>query len=269
MTVRDVLIAAILVLLVSGCASQNSSYSVSDPAQKLNRRSYALGEGIDNVVLKPVARGYGRVVPGFVRQGIRNFFNNIRGVDSAVNGFLQGKPRRGFTDVGRVLMNTTLGIGGLFDPATQVGLEFQDEDFGQTLAVWGYTESSYVYLPVVGPLTVRDLPVVALRFVVPRFVLGDYYNVATGTLDVVSLRSEALALTQARDAAALDPYVFTREAYYQRRRFQIFDGTPPQDEFFDEFEDEFEDDLEDGEAADAEADAADNEVSVVREAAEL
>jgi len=188
--------------------------------------------------LKPVARGFKRVVPGFLRQGIQNFFSNVRGVDSAVNGFLQGKPRRGFTDVGRVLVNTTLGIGGLFDPATDMGLQFQDEDFGQTLAVWGYTESAYVYLPVVGPVTVRDIPVVVLRFAVPRFVLGENYTLGVGALDVVALRSEALALTQARDAAALDPYAFTREAYYQRRKFQIFDGAPPQDEFFDEFEDE-------------------------------
>ncbi len=236
--VRDVLLVAALVLLGSGCASQTGSYSAKDPAQRFNQRSYAVSEGVDRVVLKPVARGYKRIVPGFLRTGIRNFFSNVRGVDSAVNGFLQGKPRRGFTDVGRVLVNTTLGIGGLFDPATEMGLKFQDEDFGQTLAVWGYTESAYVYLPVVGPVTVRDLPVVALRFVVPRFVLGENYTLGVGALDVVALRSEALTLTQARDAAALDPYAFTREAYYQRRRYQIFDGSPPQEEFFDEFEDE-------------------------------
>jgi len=236
--VRDVLLVAALGLLSSGCVSQTASYSVKDPAATINQRSFAVSERVDSAVLKPVARGFKRVVPGFLRQGIQNFFSNVRGVDSAVNGFLQGKPRRGFTDVGRVLVNTTLGIGGLFDPATDMGLQFQDEDFGQTLAVWGYTESAYVYLPVVGPVTVRDIPVVVLRFAVPRFVLGENYTLGVGALDVVALRSEALALTQARDAAALDPYAFTREAYYQRRKFQIFDGAPPQDEFFDEFEDE-------------------------------
>lgn len=242
--VRDALIVAVFVLLGSGCVSQSSGLSVRDPAESLNQRSYALSEGIDDIVLKPVARGYERVVPDFLRQGVRNFFTNVRGVDSAINGFLQGKPRRGFTDVGRVLVNTTLGIGGLFDPASDIGLQFQGEDFGQTLAVWGYKDSAYLYLPIVGPLTVRDLPVVVFRFAVPRLVLGDHYNVATGALDVVSLRSEALAMTKARDTAALDPYAFTREAYIQRRRYQIFDGNPPAADYFDEFEEEFEDDTD-------------------------
>ncbi len=229
-------------MLASGCASSGSSdhpvYAVHDPASRINQRSFAFSEGMDNLLLKPVARGYAWILPDVLEQGVRNFFNNIRGVDSAINGFLQANPRRGFTDVGRVLVNTTLGIGGLFDPATGMGLEFQDEDFGQTLAVWGYTESAYLYLPVIGPLTLRDLPAVASRFVVPRFLLGDAYGIGAGAVDVVSLRSDALALTAARDVAALDPYVFTREAYYQRRRYQIFNGNPPTKDVFDEFEDE-------------------------------
>lgn len=243
------LVRALLpLLLVCGCASQTQTqtqtYGVRDPASGINQRSYALSEGVDRRLLKPVARAYGRVVPKSVQRGVRNFFNNIRGLDSALNGFLQGKPRRGVIDVGRVLVNTTLGLGGLFDPATGVGLEFQDEDFGQTLAVWGYTDSAYVYVPVVGPLTVRDLPVVVFRFAVPRFLLGDYYNLGVGALDVVTLRHEALALSEVRDATALDPYVFTREAYYQRRRYQIFDGNPPTIDLFDEFDNEFDDDLQ-------------------------
>lgn len=233
-------------LLAGGCASTpangladtSPAYTVRDPVQAVNERVFLVGESLDRWLLRPVARGYRRITPTPLRQGVRNFFNNLRGADSALNGFLQGKPRRGFTDVGRVLINSTLGVGGLFDPATGIGLEFQDEDFGQTLAVWGYTESAYVYLPVVGPLTVRDLPTLVLQFVWPRFILGDHYNAFTGSVDVISLREEALDLSGARDAAALSPYVFTREAYYQRRRFQIYDGNPPAADVFDEFEDE-------------------------------
>lgn len=226
-------------LFAGGCAS--SGTAPGDPLQRFNKPSHAAGERLDKVVLKPVARAWNTVLPEPLRLGVRNFFNNIGGIDSALNGFLQGKPQRGFTDLGRVLVNSTLGLGGLFDPATRMGLAFQDEDFGQTLAVWGYRNSAYLYLPVVGPLTVRDLPTIALRFAWPRLVLGEHYNAATGAVDVLSLRADALALSDARDASALDPYVFTREAWLQRRAFQISDGEPSLLDGFEDFEDEFED----------------------------
>lgn len=246
------LLAAIFLVLAGGCASTpatkearssseaSPAFAVRDPVQGLNKRVFGVSEVLDRFLVRPLARGYRFITPSPLRQGMRNFFTNLRGADSALNGFLQGKPRRGFTDVGRVLVNSTLGLGGLFDPATRMGLEFGDEDFGQTLAVWGYTKSAYVYLPVVGPQTVRDLPALVLRFAWPRFILGDEYNAITGSIDVISLRENALDLSGARDAAALSPYVFTREAYYQRRRFQIYDGKPPVADVFDEFE-EFED----------------------------
>ena len=210
---------------------------MQDPIEGFNQRSFKVSEFSDQKILRPVARGYRAVVPQPIRTGVSNFFSNLRGIDSALNGFLQGKPRRGFTDVYRVLVNSTLGLGGLFDPATRAGIEFQDEDFGQTLAVWGYTESAYVYLPVVGPSTVRDLPNLFFRFLWPNVALGDSYNLGLTSLDVVAAREQALVLTDALDATALSPYVFTREAYYQRRRFQIFDGAPPQVDKFDEFDD--------------------------------
>ncbi len=227
--------------LVSGCAGslvggQARIYGVKDPAEGANQRSYQVAEALDRGVLRPVAGGYRRVVPQVLRTGVSNFFMNLRGLDSALNGFLQGKPRRGLTDVSRVLLNTTLGLGGLFDPASRAGLAFQDEDFGQTLAVWGYSDTAYIYLPVVGPTTVRDLPALAFGFLWPRYLLGDRYNAGAVGLDLISRRAEALNLTDARDASALSPYVFTREAYYQRRRFQIYDGAPPVTDRFEEFE---------------------------------
>jgi len=231
--------AVLCLALSAGCASTGPvvSYAVHDPIEGFNTRSFAVSDVSDRRLIRPIALGYRKILPQPIRTGVTNFFSNVRGVDSALNGFLQGKPRRGLTDVSRVLVNSTLGIGGLFDPATRMGLEFQDEDFGQTLAVWGYTESAYIYLPVLGPSTVRDLPNLLFRFFWPNFVLGDYYNLGGTSLDVISQREQALLLTDARDAAALSPYVFTREAYYQRRRFQIFDGAPPQADKFDEFED--------------------------------
>jgi len=232
-------------MLGAGCATAGSdsssnpadSYAVHDPIEGFNRRSFVVSEVSDRRFFRPIALGYRKVLPQPIRTGVTNFFGNLRGVDSALNGFLQGKPRRGLTDVSRVLVNSTLGLGGLFDPATRFGLPFQDEDFGQTLAVWGYKESAYVYLPVVGPSTVRDLPNLFFRFFWPNLALGEYYNLGVTSLDIVSQREQALLLTDARDATALSPYVFTREAYYQRRRFQIFDGNPPQADKFDEFED--------------------------------
>jgi len=248
------LTASLCLMLNIGCASTSTgptksispstqSFAVHDPVQGFNQRSFVVSETSDKYVLRPIARGYGAILPKPIRTGVTNFFGNLRGIDSALNGFLQGKPRSGFTDLSRVLVNSTLGLGGLFDPATRAGLEFQDEDFGQTLAVWGYRESAYIYLPVVGPSTVRDLPNLLFRVLWPNWLLGEFYHPGVTGLDVISAREQALQLTAARDATALSPYVFTREAYYQRRRFQIFDGDPPEADKFDEFEDldEFDD----------------------------
>ena len=227
----------LVLFLMTGCATSGSTaYAVKDPAQGVNTRSFAIAEASDRVVLRPIARGYRFLLPQPIRTGVSNFFSNLRGVDSALNSFLQAKPRAGLTDVYRVLINSTLGLGGLFDPATRAGFEFQDEDFGQTLAVWGYRDSAYVYLPVLGPSTVRDLPNLFFRFLWPNLLLDDYYSLGVASVDVISAREQALLLTDARDATALSPYVFTREAYYQRRRFQIFDGEPPAADKFDEFE---------------------------------
>jgi phospholipid-binding lipoprotein MlaA len=230
-----------LLLLFSGCAPiQVGEHEVADPLEKVNRASYNLVELVETIIIKPLAFGYRKLLPAPIRRGVANFFHNIRTVDSAVNGLLQGKPKSAATDVARVLINTTVGIGGLFDVATGMGLKFQDEDFGQTLAVWGYKRSRYIYFPIVGPTTVRDLPgALWQRILTPRLILGDHYNLWTGSLDTISYRSQRLSDTEIRDETALDPYVFTREAWSQRRRFQIFDGEPETEDFFDEyFEDE-------------------------------
>ena len=234
----------LLLVLQTACTTlQGPDFGVYDTNEGFNRQSYEFSEAVDEHALAPIARGYQSIAPELVETGISNFFKNLRTLDSSANGFLQGKPKRGATDSLRFIVNTTIGLGGLFDVATPAGLYHQDEDIGQTLAVWGWKKSRYIYVPLVGPSTVRDLPVLVLRGILPRLVLGDFHNLGISGLDVVSARAGALALTDTRDASALDAYVFTREAYTQRRKFLIFDGNPPMEEF-DDFFDEFDEDDE-------------------------
>ena len=222
---------------------EGPDHGVYDRNEGFNRQSYEFSEAVDEHALAPIARRYQSIAPDRVETGVSNFFKNLRTLDSSANGFLQGKPKRGAIDSLRFIVNTTIGLGGLFDVATPAGLYHQDEDLGQTLAVWGWKKSRYVYVPLAGPSTVRDLPVLVLRGVLPRLVLGGFHNLGISSLDVVSARAAVLALTDTRDAAALDAYVFTREAYMQRRKFLIFDGNPPMEEF-DDFFDEFDEDDE-------------------------
>ncbi|MEM9621751.1 MAG: VacJ family lipoprotein [Pseudomonadota bacterium] len=229
----------------TGCAAlgegdYGSDVAVLDQAESFNRKSYQFTDAVDRNLVRPVARGYHRVMPDWLETGILNVFQNLRTVPSAVNGFLQGKPRAGMTDLGRLVINSTLGIGGFFDVAGRWNMPYQDEDFGQTLAVWGYERSRFVYVPFMGPTTLRDLPSLLVRSAMPRLILGDDYHIAISALDLVSVRAELLTATDVRDVSALDPYAFTRDAYYQRRKFLIHDGELVEDEFFDEFDD-FED----------------------------
>lgn len=234
----------LLLAFQAACATlQGPDYGVYDTNEGFNRQSYEFSEAVDKHALAPVARGYRNVTPELLETGISNFFRNLRSLDSSANGFLQGKPKRGATDSLRFIVNTTVGLGGFFDVATPAGLHHQDEDIGQTLAVWGWKKSRYLYVPFVGPSTVRDLPVLVVRGILPRLILGDFHNLGISGLDVVSARAGALDLTETRDAAALDAYVFTREAYVQRRKFLIFDGNPPVEDF-DDFFDEFDEDDE-------------------------
>lgn len=229
-------------LAVGGCASVPAEdYQSSDPMEGFNRASYNATDWIDRKTLAPLARGYARVTPGWWRAAIDNVFANLLGVDSALNGFLQGKPKRGATDLYRVLMNSTLGIGGIFDVASRAGLQSSNEDLGQTFAVWGAKQTPYVNIPFLGPSSVRDIPSVAVRAFLPQLLLGNAFEPWIRGLRLVNTRAQLLTITDTRDASALDPYVFTREAYYQRQKFLIFDGDPPEDDFFDDDFEEFDD----------------------------
>lgn len=229
-------------LAVAACTSiPDGDYQPSDPLEGFNRVSYNASDWIDRKTLAPLARGYSYITPDWWRTAVDNVFSNLLEVDSAANGFLQGKPKRGATDVTRVLVNSTLGVGGIFDVAQRMGLASGEEDLGQTFAVWGAKQTPYVYIPFLGPSTVRDVPSVAVRSMIPQWLLGNAFEPWIRALRIINLRAQLLTITDTRDASALDAYVFTRDAYYQRQKFLIFDGDPPEEDFFDEDFDDFDD----------------------------
>jgi phospholipid-binding lipoprotein MlaA len=212
--------------LVAGCASTPSNV---DPLEPMNRALYHVHDVLDTNIVKPVAEGYVSVVPQFMRTGFANVFNNIDDLFSAVNGLLQGKPDKAGNDLGRVMINTMFGLGGLIDVAADLDIERGNEDFGQTFAVWGFPAGPYLFIPLFGPTTVRDGTGVIVRIAlgpvgyVPNVpVRNSIYGVG-----YVDLRSQALESGSLVETAALDRYIFIRNAYLQRRRYLIYDGKPP------------------------------------------
>jgi phospholipid-binding lipoprotein MlaA len=220
------LAAVAAVALVSGCAATPSKV---DPLEPMNRALYQVHDVLDTNIVKPVAEGYVSVVPQFMRTGFANVFNNIDDLFSAVNGLLQGKLDKAGNDFGRVMINTMFGLGGLIDVAADLDIERGNEDFGQTFAVWGFPQGPYLFIPLFGPTTFRDGAGVIVRIAlgpvgyVPNVpVRNSIYGVG-----YVDLRSQALESGSLVDTAALDRYIFIRNAYLQRRRYLIYDGKPP------------------------------------------
>jgi phospholipid-binding lipoprotein MlaA len=220
--------AAFLCLLMSGCATTRDN---PDPWEGLNRKTYAFNDALDRAVMKPVAQGYQRVTPAFVQEGVNNFFDNIEDVATSLNNFLQGKPKEGLSDAGRFLANTVLGVFGLWDVATPMGLEKHYEDFGQTLGVWGVQSGPYLVLPLLGPSTARDAPA---KVVDPAWYYKDVVDPerlywGLWGLDKVRTRANLLKAESVLEEAALDKYTFIRDAWLQRRRSQVYDGNPPRE----------------------------------------
>jgi len=216
-----------------GAVGQNPA----DPWEGWNRKVYAFNDAVDNAVLRPVAEVYRDVLPQPVRTGVSNVLRNVNDVWSAANHLLQGKAQHGLEMGWRVLANTTFGLGGLLDPATEMGLQRRPEDFGQTLGVWGVPNGPFVILPFLGPSTVRDTAgLLADRQVSTASLAADWHDVAGLTLlEVVSLRASLLDAGRLLDQVALDRYSFLRDGYLQRRLDAVYDGAPP---FVDEFADE-------------------------------
>ena len=221
------------IALMAGCATTQQTERVAkiDPFESVNRAVFTFNENADEYVIKPVAEAYQFVLPEFVRTGVTNFFSNIGDVFVAVNNLLQGKPGNAANDIGRFLVNSTIGILGLFDVATDAGLEKNKEDFGQTLGVWGVPSGPYVVLPLFGPSSVRDTAGLALDiktdFILNSNQLNHDQKVGSTVLRVVNQRANLLEASQLLEDAAFDKYSFLRDSYLQRRRNQVYDGNPP------------------------------------------
>ncbi|AWH55331.1 hypothetical protein C1924_20095 [Stenotrophomonas sp. ESTM1D_MKCIP4_1] len=203
----------------TGTAATTAAY---DPWEPLNRRVHRFNVGVDNVIARPLATAYTHVVPRFARTGVSNFFSNIRAPVTIVNQLLQGRPDDAWDTLGRFLMNSTLGIGGLFDPASKAMVPNRREDFGQTLGAWGWRRSRYVELPFFGPRTVRD--VFGLAGDMPlspmRTIEEDKIRIGLQGLQLVDTRAQLLAVDDLR-SSAVDEYALVRDAWLQRRNYQI------------------------------------------------
>ena len=225
--VRTAIVAA-AVLVSSGWASTaTASGDPDDSWESANRNFYAFNDAIDRAVLAPAAHLYLRL-PAGLRTSVHNFFDNAAYPGTVLNQLLQGKLEPAMEGSARFVFNTTLGIGGLFDVATRFGLEREEEDFGQTLAVWGMEEGNYIHWPLLGPSSVRDSPGLVVDALTDALIYVGVFPLAL--LELVDTRASLDGAVRLREETALDPYVFTREAYRQRRMFLIHDGNPPLEE---------------------------------------
>lgn len=227
---------AVLLLAVSAaaCASSNGAGEYSDPFEPFNRKVHGFNTGLDEAVIVPVSKGYRAITPNPVEAGVSNFFDNLSYPLTATNQLLQGKPGKGIEAVLRFGINTTIGIAGIFDVATPLGLEHQKEDFGQTFAKWGFASGPYIVVPLRGGMTLRDAAGgVAGIPLNPVYYVEDA-DTATG-LRVLSVVDRSASLLDERRLVARDSYLFQRDAYIQRRQYQIRDGAVVEDDpFLDE-----------------------------------
>ncbi len=240
---RTIILSLALVVVVSvsgGCSSlakpaaeRELAAAENDPFEGFNRAIFRFNEGVDDVLLEPIARGYIKVLPQFLRNRFRNVFLNLLEPTTIVNGVLQGKFLQAINDTFRFGINSTVGLLGMFDLASKIGLPRHQEDFGQTFAVWGIGAGPYLVVPFYGPTNVRDgiglIP--QFYYLDPRIQLDDN-NIYWGLLlwDVIDTRSNLLGATRVLDLQ-LDPYLFLRESYRQRRLNLIHDGNPPLETF--------------------------------------
>ena len=218
-------------LLLVGCASAPTA-NPKDPWEPMNRSVASFNDKVDDNVLKPLATGYRNVVPDLIQTGVRNVFNNFADMWSTVNNLLQLKPINTAESLGRVIVNTVFGIYGIFDVATYIKLERHPDDFGQTLGYWGMPNGPYLVLPLFGPSTLRDGASLPIDFAVSptQFVNDIPTRNQVFTLRLVSKRAELLKPGNLLEEASIDKYSFTRDAYLQYRRSQIYDGNPPDED---------------------------------------
>ena len=222
------LLALLAALTLSACATTGGD--PRDPWEGLNRKTFAFNDTLDRAVMKPIAQGYQKVTPAFAQEGVNNFYSNLEDIGTTLNNLAQGKVKESANDAARFVVNTVVGVFGLWDVATPMGLEKHDEDFGQTLGWWGVPPGPYFVIPLLGPSTARDAPA---RAVDPSWFYNDYlpdrvYWSWWG-VDKVRTRANLLKAEGIVEQAALDRYTFIRDAWWQRRRNQVFDGNAPRE----------------------------------------
>jgi len=221
---------------LAGCAStsgpsgQQIVTNPVDPYENINRKVYVFNDAVDDYVSKPISDTYKKITPEFVQVGVSNFFKNLQTFNVIFNDFLQAKFAQGTRDTGRLFMNTTLGLAGFIDVADSAGLEQHDEDFEQTLAVWGVPQGPYLVLPFVGPITARGIPGAVFDTAanpityVGAPLLSNYIGAPIQAISLIDKRANADGALQFIDEAALDPYVFMRESFLQWRTHLANDG---------------------------------------------
>lgn len=249
------LLPVCLLLFLTGCASIPFSTEVtSDPWEPYNRTVDDFNEGVDKYAGIPLAEGYQAVTPDIVDQGVSNFFGNLLDINSAVNNLFQLKIDRTVSDLARVMINSTIGLFGFFDIASDLNIPNYKEDFGQTLGYWGVGSGPYFVLPILGPSSVRDTIGLVADIIINPLTLANL-TVAESTavtgIYYTDKRADLLEAVELIKEAAIDPYAFMRDSYLQQRISLVYDGEPPlseedelmMDEDFDDFEDELDEDF--------------------------
>lgn len=223
----------LLSLVLQGCATVEGSTDPEDPFESFNRAMYSFNTTVDKAILKPAAEGYNAVLPDPVNKGISNFFSNLNDVVIIFNDLLQLKLEQGIHDTARVFFNTTIGLLGFFDVASAMELPKHNEDLGQSLGYWGVNTGPYLVLPLLGPSNIRDtVGLIGDAYVAPlNDIEPDETRAGLIVLNVVDTRAGLLSASKVLQEAALDEYLFTRDAYLQRRQNLVYDGNPPKPSF--------------------------------------
>ncbi len=235
-TVRSAIQATVLLqlLFLAGCSTQPVTLTdpERDPWEAYNRKIHAFNTGFDEAIGQPVARGYDKIMPDDPQRGVRNFFRNLAYPVTFLNLLMQGKWEESLTATARFWLNSTVGLLGFFDVATREDIPYYEEDFGQTLAVWGWKDSRYLVMPFFGPYTARDFLGRGFYgyFHPISYVAREYNNYIPVVVDLITLRAELLPF-QAEIDAANDPYVLIRDVWLQNREYRIYDGDPPEPDY--------------------------------------
>ena len=215
--------------------SDIAANEVNDPYENLNRKTYQFNENLDEKIAKPIAEIYSKFPPP-IKNGVTNFFNNLEEVDTFINQLLQGKPKESLNDLTRFIINSTIGLAGFIDVASKIGLERHEEDFGQTLGVWGVGQGPYIMLPVLGPSTLRDSfsrPVSSFLSVTFHMTDTDV-NIALKSIDAIETRERLL---EVESLLSGDKYSFVKDAYIQSINYEVKDGIDVEDDFIDDMDD--------------------------------